>query len=174
LQTEWFVARTHFQQEQQASLELQRQGFQTYMPQARVERKRKDGVITSKLRPLFTTYIFIGCDFETQRWQPVASTRGINQIIGWQYGSAKPPIVRPQDMMDLRHHVAEHGGVVPMGLTRPKYLEPGTLVQILFGPFRDQSVRVKADKGSRVEVLLQCLGVERPVKLSRECLAVAV
>lgn len=172
--SEWIVVSTHYAQENQASLNLQHAGFETYLPLARVEKRQQNGLLVARLRPLFTSYVFVGLDFATQRWQQIAYMRGVKQILGWRDGRARPDAVKPTDMQRLKDKLASFGGPVPIGLSRPKYMNPHTMVQVLFGPFRDHPAVVKQDMGARVEILLWFAGAERTSKLPRECLAVPV
>src|SRR3546814_4907858 len=71
--TRWYVAQTQAQGEERARLNLERQGFRTYLPRYRRERRhaRRRDVVQA---PLFPGYIFIELDLEQSPW------RSINEI----------------------------------------------------------------------------------------------
>lgn len=170
---EWYVLRTYYAQEQHAAQELTNLEFETFLPLARTERRQRGGLLVAKIKPLFSSYLFVKFDRYDRRWQQVCSALGVKGFIGYLDGQAHPSTVPEKHMQELRDRLDEYGGVVPMGLSRPKVLNAGQLVLILFGPFREQSAIVQADCGSRVEVLLRFAGAPRAVKIPKQCLAVA-
>jgi len=168
----WFAVRTHFAQEERAESNLVKQGYETLLPMARVESRRRDGLLVKRLRPLFSGYLFVKVRSE-QRWEPISGTAGVTNFVGYTPGLDYPPEVRERDIHELRSRLAEAGGAFEVSLSRPQGILPGTLVRILFGPFRDRAATVQADCGSRVEVLLQAAGAMSRLRLPRECLAAA-
>ena len=169
---EWFAVRTHSTKEQSLSLELRHEGFETYLPLARVEKRRRDGLLVAHHRPLFPCYLFVGCGEEVRWWE--IPRPGVKKILGYRDGVDKPITVAPQDIQELRARLSQFGEAVPIGWSRPKHFAPEMMVHILFGPFRDLIAKVQVDQGSRVKVLLWFAGAECALKLPRECLAVAV
>lgn len=170
----WYVLRTQFQQEERAARELGNQGFETFLPLARVESRRaRDGLLLAKVKPLFTTYLFVNFDHQVQRWHAILSTAGIKTFIGYKEGHDLPSAIPESDMRELRTRLQEVGGIFPLNLSRPKYITAGTIVRVLFGPFRDQAATVQVDHGTRVEVLLRFAGALRNARLPKDCLVVA-
>lgn len=142
------------------------------LPLARILKRRADGLLIARIRPLFTGYLFVGV-IEGKRWQPIMSTFGVAGFVGYQPGQYQPPKVRSGDIAELRERIESVGGLFQMGLSRPQDIKPGLLVRVLFGPFRDQIAKVETDHGARVKVLLQAAGVLSNVKLAKECLTAA-
>lgn len=171
---DWYVIRTHYAQEDRAQLNLTRQEYETILPQARVLKRRANGLLIERIRPLFTGYLFVGVVLG-KRWQPIASTYGVAGFVGYCPGHATPPKVKNADIEELRRRIEEAGGYFHMGLSRPQDIRPDMMVRVLFGPFRDQTAKVKVDCGSRVQVLLQAVGAwsNVPIKLPKECLTAA-
>lgn len=168
---EWFVLRTAFQREQRACLELSHQSIRTFLPLARTEHRRLDGLLVAKLRPLFTGYAFVFMDW-LHRY-PVLSTVGVKGFVGYIDGMPKPPSVSREDIKELRQRLEEIGGRAVVNLSRLKPIEPGMMAQILFGPYRDHIAKVQAVDGSRVMVLLKFAGVDVPTRLPKDCLIAA-
>lgn len=166
---EWFVIKTHFQQERRANRELLQQRLETLLLLARTEHRNQSGTLIARITPLFSTYLFVKLDWRKSRHQ-IMATRGVKTFVGYLDGMEKAPVVDPLDIEELKSRVENY----VINLSRPhKEIEPGVMVQILFGPFRDQVASVQAIHGSRVEILLQLLGSTTPMTLPRECLQAA-
>lgn len=171
---EWYVIRTHYAQEERADLELRNQGWQTKLPLARYEYRQRNGNLIERIRPLFRSYLFVAFDVYEDRWGPIVNTKGVVTFVGYRLGMDRPPAVPEKDMQELNDRLSQCGGVLPLGISRPMEIEPGMMVRILFGPFRDQTALAQARCGSRVEVLLRFAGAYRPVKLHRDNLVPAI
>lgn len=170
----WYVATTKHSCEEQVEAELGRQGWEVSLPLARVERRRRDGLLVAVVRPLFSGYIFIKFDVLLGAWKTVASVKGITGLLGWSSDRGVPSAVPENEMEALFACLSAHGGVVPLIASRPNVvIEPGMMVRIMFGPFRDQVAKVQSSQGSRIEVLLRVCGGQRPVRLDREILKAA-
>lgn len=166
---EWFVLQTYYQQERKANRELLRQDFETLLLLGRTEYRDRSGNLQWRIAPLFTTYLFVYLDWMKSRHQAMA-TKGVKTFVGYLDGMKKAPSVDPLDIEDLKSLVQNY----VVNLSRPKKeIEPGALVRVLFGPFRDQTASVQVVHESRVEVLLQLLGSKIPMVLPREQLQAA-
>jgi transcriptional antiterminator RfaH len=87
---DWYLVHTKPRQESLALANLERQGYECYMPLVKVEKihRRKAGIFTV---PLFPRYIFIHLDSsnEGQSWSPIRSTLGVNQMVHFGNRAAK-------------------------------------------------------------------------------------
>jgi transcriptional antiterminator RfaH len=86
----WYVARTHPSKENLAQTQLHNQGFETYLPLLRTQRKKKKGVVAVQ-KPLFTSYIFVRLDLASDRWQSVGFTYGVASLISFAAQPAPLP-----------------------------------------------------------------------------------
>ena len=167
---EWFVLRTHYQQEKRAHFEFQKQGIKSFFPLARTEYRRKsDGLLLAKVEPLFPRYLFVQIRWEDRR--PVMYTRGIKEFVGWAPYMDKAPVVPKPVIRELKSRLEEVLGLDVLILDRPEHIAPGDVVRILCGPFRDHLAPVKSFCGDRVELLLNLFGVITPVKLPKDILS---
>lgn len=80
--TAWYLVHTKPKQELLALSNLERQGYECYFPQIRIERirRRKVSIATE---PMFTRYLFIRLDNSAQgkSWSPIRSTLGVSQLV---------------------------------------------------------------------------------------------
>jgi len=138
-----------------------------------MEVRRADGLLVEVVRPLFTGYVFVQFDPQTDPWKQVCYTYGIRGLLGYQTERDLPTPVPLIEMDALFARLAEHGGVVTLTASRPKYIEPGTLLRVLLGPYRDRNAIAEADRGARIDVLLWFAGAQRRTRLPRDCVEVA-
>jgi transcriptional antiterminator RfaH len=88
--TAWYLVHTKPRQEDVALANLQRQGYDCYLPQMRIERirRRKAEIATE---PMFPRYLFIRLDSSDQgkSWSPIRSTLGVSQLVHFGARAAK-------------------------------------------------------------------------------------
>ena len=86
----WYLVHTKPRQEDIALANLERQGYECYLPQMRIERirRRKAEVATE---PMFPRYLFIRLDSSDQgkSWTPIRSTLGVSQLVHFGARAAK-------------------------------------------------------------------------------------
>lgn len=162
----WFVAQLKPNGFVTAKLNLQKQGYETFMPMRQVEVRHARKVKTVA-RPLFPGYIFVSFDFETTQWRGINSTYGVSSLI---MGGANSPQVVPSDLMQaLKAHCGDGDLVVP-----PETLAPGNVVKVVNGPFKDIFATVEALSNSdRIAVLLDLMGRATRVEIARKNLEIA-
>ena len=125
----WFVAHTHPNQEVRAVLNLQRQGFEAYLPRYLKKRRhaRKTEVVPA---PVFPRYVFVSMDLARQRWLAVRSTIGVQRLVG----SADAPLPLPCGIVEGLRQRQDEQGYVQLAL--PGF-RPGDKVRVLGGAFEE-------------------------------------
>ena len=100
----WHLVHTKPRQEQVALVNLQRQGYECYLPQWRVQ-KRSRGKLQQVTEPLFPRYLFIRLDSSDQgkSWAPVRSTLGVARLV--RFGD-RPAVVQDDLVALLRQREA--------------------------------------------------------------------
>jgi len=160
----WYAVHTKARDEQLAEENLQRQGFNTFLPRIKAARRRR-GRWHEVIEPLFPGYLFIRLDLLLQDSSPIRSTRGALGLV--RFGT-DPAVVPDELVAQLLANASDEAGVV-----RQEYLfQPGDQVQILSGPFTGLPARILAETGEeRVQLLLDLLGRANKVLISRHQLA---
>jgi transcriptional antiterminator RfaH len=148
----WFAVHTHAHGEQRALINLERQGFESWLPLYHRTR-RHAGKVERVLRPLFPRYLFVSIDLEAQRWRAILSTYGVAGLVGLSDG----PVPVPDSVIDsLRARAGEDGHYVLDGISR---LKTGDPVRVEAGPMRDlEGVFQAASDDERVIILLNMMG----------------
>ena len=86
----WYLVHTRPRQEKVAQANLERQGYECYLPQMRIERirRRKADIATE---PMFPRYLFIRLDTgdQAKSWSPIRSTLGVSQLVYFGAQAAK-------------------------------------------------------------------------------------
>jgi transcription antitermination factor NusG len=92
----WAVAQTHPQAEHFANTNLQRSGYQTYLPLHTIQRRDRSipTLMHAVVVPLFTRYLFVAHD-NPDLWRPIRETPGIASVItaGGKVQYARPGAV---------------------------------------------------------------------------------
>jgi len=157
----WYVAHTHAQGEVKSQLNLERQGFKTYLPRYMKERRHARR-IDKVAMPLFKRYIFICMDITQTRWRNIQSTIGVQNLVC--VGDTPAPIDE-SIIHEIRKRENEAGFVQVD--SSPK-LNKGDSIRVSNGPFSNLEGLFDAHSDSlRVTVLLNILGGSIRVKLPK-------
>ena len=78
----WHVVQTKPRQELRAKENLQRQGFEVFMPLLEVE-KIRHGKIQQVTEPLFKSYLFVQFDAQNSPWHTARYTLGVKQLLSF-------------------------------------------------------------------------------------------
>jgi len=147
----WYVAQTQIHSEERARINLERQGFQAYLPRYQRERRhaRRRDVVRA---PLFPGYIFVQLDLGSAPWRSVNGTFGVNHLIC--RGEQPAPV--PEGIVeDLAARENDEGLIV----MKPRAFRKGEALRIVSGALGDclGFFERMADR-DRVILLLDLLG----------------
>ncbi len=153
----WYVVHTKIRQEALAMTNLNRQGFECYVPMIKMEKMRRHKATLVK-EPMFPRYLFIRLDTSGSgpSWSPIRSTLGVSQLV--RFGG-QPAVVDSKLIELLR--TREQGG-------QPERLfKSGERVVVAEGPFAGiEAIFKTADAESRSMILLEMLS--KPVAMRIE------
>jgi len=150
----WYLVHTKPRQEEIALANLQRQGYECYLPQMRIERvrRRKAEVATE---PMFPRYLFIRLDSSDQgkSWSPIRSTLGVSQLVHFGARAARVD----DTLVDL---LRQRERTLPT----EAMFHSGDSVVIADGPFAGiEAIYQTADADRRAFILLEILA--KPVSM---------
>jgi transcriptional antiterminator RfaH len=154
----WAVINTHPHREEMALGNLKRQGFIAYCPMLR--RRRSHGRrITTVLRPLFPSYLFVSTGTKFARWQPILSTYGVRSLV-----CSGQNIVTICHAFIVQLRAREVDGVI---VRPPEPYQIGQTVTIADGPFDGLvATIIHMDEKDRLVVLLDLMNRSTSVTLS--------
>ena len=150
----WYLVHAKPRQEEVALANLQRQGYECYLPQMRIERvrRRKAEVATE---PMFPRYLFIRLDSSDQgkSWSPIRSTLGVSQLV--QFGARAAKV--DDTLVDLLRQREQT-------LPTEAMFHSGDSVVIADGPFAGiDAIYQTVDAERRAFILLEILA--KPVSM---------
>ncbi len=125
----WYVAQVKPGSFTRAEANLDRQGFQTFMPLRR-NTVRHARQMRDVLRPVFPGYLFIKFGLESANWRKINSTFGVGKLISFETG--KPAPVPDALMAGLRARCDDQHVLQPLD-----DLCIGSRARILSGAFGD-------------------------------------
>ena len=85
---QWYLIQFKPNSHRLAERNLQRQGFETFLPMQKITR-RKASRFVSDLKPLFPGYMFVSVNSELAPWRSINSTIGVSKLVSFE-GKPKP------------------------------------------------------------------------------------
>ena len=158
--TSWYIVQFKPNSHKIAIGNLQRQGFETFLPMHEVTR-RTAVKFETVIRPLFAGYMFVACDPEKAPWMQVNSTYSIRRMLSFTEG----PKPMPEALMaGLSARCDNVGKVMPL-----EGFEAGQSVEMHSGPFKNFIATVtQMASDVRVWVLLDFMGKATRVQVDRQ------
>jgi transcriptional antiterminator RfaH len=154
----WYLVYAKPRQEELAHANLERQGYEIYLPLIRQARRRL-GRRVIRIEPMFPRYLFIHLDTETDNWAPIRSTFGVSKLV--RFGPEPSPV--PDDLVAAIRRRDDKSGVQDIALHEFK---PGERVRVEEGPLMGyEGVFLARTSQERVLVLLDIVGREARTKL---------
>jgi transcriptional antiterminator RfaH len=161
----WYAVQSRPRQEAVAELNLDRQGYHTYLPRILLRKRRRDKW-TRVVEPLFPRYLFIQVDPSEQSLSPVRSTLGVTGLV--RLGQLLCPV--PDGVIEYLRRAEnpdthqQHADAWPH--------QPGDTVQILEGPFAGLSGIFQAATGEeRAMLLIELLGRQNTIDVAMDAIA---
>lgn len=165
---QWHVVMTKPRQEHVALDNLQRQGFDAWLPLAR-ESRALGARGSARVVPLFPRYLFVHVDPASQNIAPIRSTLGCCGVLRFGLQLAVMPEAA---VSTLRQRCDDHG-CIPLPVD--ELPQCGQVVRVVEGPFAGFNAVFQAENGQdRVVVLLEWLGVARAVQLPASAIEAAL
>ncbi|MBI3441694.1 MAG: transcription/translation regulatory transformer protein RfaH [Proteobacteria bacterium] len=147
----WYLVYSKPRQETVAKVNLERQGYETYLPLMRAPRRRK-GKMVSVVAPMFPRYLFIHLNSETDNWAPIRSTLGVVSVV--RFG--RDPSEVPDKLIAVLRGREDDTGI---HVLPPDEYKAGARVRITQGGFAGyEGIFHSANSRQRVTVLLDLLG----------------
>ena len=156
---QWYLIYTKPRQEQQALENLERQGYQCYLPVLRKERLRQNQVMVAD-EPLFPRYLFICLERgrSAKSWAPIRSTRGVSRLVS--FGVEPAPI--DDGLVDFLRSAEAAARSSPI-----RMFSKDERVKLTAGPFAGmEGIYQMADGERRAFVLIEFLSKSVTLRVS--------
>ena len=163
--SQWYLIQFKPNSHRLAERNLQRQGFETFLPMHKITR-RKASRFVSDLKPLFPGYMFVSVNSELAPWRTINSTIGVSRLVSFE---GKPKPLPLQLISALMQRCDASGTLLP-----PKSLSQGDSVKMLTGPFANFIATVDSiDPEQRIWVLMNFMGQQTRMQVTADQLQIA-
>ena len=147
----WYAIHSKPRQEERALENLQRQGFEAWLPLLTVEKVLRSKLV-QVIEPMFSRYLFIRLDTEQTNWSPIRSTLGVSKLVSF----GNRPAVVADELIEALQQLPEQA---PQRL-----IQPGQQVKIVSGPLRGlEGIYQQADGELRAMVLIELLNKQHRI-----------
>jgi transcriptional antiterminator RfaH len=144
----WYLIHAKPKSEQVAKENLERQGYEIYLPLI-LGRAKKRGKTIKSIQPMFPRYLFISLSDETDDWGPIRSTLGVSALVRFGMTPARIPDILINSLKKSENNEGIHK-------LSEKSLSPGDKLLIVEGPFEGYEATLFSQKsGDRIIVLLK-------------------
>jgi len=160
----WYLAYSKPRQEEIARVNLERQGFEAYLPLFKKWRKTPEG-LQALLEPMFPRYVFFRPGREGLGLSGVRSTRGVTTLVCFGHEPARvgqPLLDGIRALEEARSQAQAH---------EVTDLRPGQTVVLMHNALRGLEGLVQSVSAKRVAVLLEILGRPTVVDLAHHQVA---
>ena len=162
---EWFVLQYKPNAYLQAVKNLNRQGFETFLPLHDTTSRRLSRFKNTS-KPLFPSYMFIRFDRAESEWRKINNTYGVSRLITFN-SILKPISTRFVDNLMKRYDLS--GKLLPM-----QKLKKGDQVMVLKGPFANFIATVeKYEADQRICILMDLMGRKTKIQTTSDNLTLS-
>lgn len=163
----WYLIHTKPRKEIVAEQNLQRQGYEVYLPRIQQPHRRR-GRWVEVIDSLFPRYLFVRLQFGYDNIYSIRYTTGVHKLVSF----GEEPTMVPDQIIESIRYAADSN----TGLHNPKgpLFKPGDTVIIDKGPLAGLRAIFLAETGEeRVNILLEMLGRQNRVTIERDLLRFA-
>ena len=147
---EWFILQLKAKSHKRATINLIRQGFETFLP-LHVVTSRKASRFINTTQPLFPGYMFVAFDRTKSDWHKINNTYGVTRLITFNTVLKSIPI---RFIDNLMKRYDSSGNLLPI-----QKLKKGDQVTVLTGPFGNFIATVeKYESDQRIWILIDLMG----------------
>ena len=159
INAQWYVVQTKPGNEHRVEMNLFHQEIEVFLPLLETFQYSHAKVL-QKIKPLFANYLFAKLDIDAHYYK-VKWTRGVNKILG----SGVEPVPMSEKVIQTIRERTGKGNLVKM----EEEWREGDPVRINSGPFKELIgvFQKKMSDSGRVRILLNLIGVDVPVQISR-------
>ena len=156
----WLVAQIKPNSNDLAFRNLERQGFQTFMPKIKVTTIKENKFINKEVF-LFPGYAFIGVDLQNSYWTKINSTYGVSKLLSFNNRPSEVPL---DLIVELKKRFQDN--INPIINVK---LKSGDKIKFNTGPFADLVTKIESvNSKKRINVLLEIMGGVRKLEFDLE------
>ncbi len=156
----WLVAQIKPNSNDTAFRNLERQGFQTFMPKIKATTIKENKFINKEVF-VFPGYAFIGVDLQNSYWTKINSTYGVSKLLSFNNRPSEVPL---DLIVELKKRFQDNiNPIINVKLKR------GDIIKFNTGPFADLVTKIESvNSKKRINVLLEIMGGVRKLEIDLE------
>jgi transcriptional antiterminator RfaH len=159
---EWFILQFKPNSHRQATKNLSRQGFETFLPLYDTTSRKASRFITAT-QPLFPGYMFITFNKAESEWHKINNTYGVSRLVTFNSVLKSIPSIFIDNLM-MRYDTS--GKLLPI-----KKLKKGDHVKVLKGPFANFIATVETyETDQRIWILMDLMGRKTKIQTPSDTL----
>ena len=159
LYKKWLIAQIKPNSYNTAIQNLERQGFETFLPKMETTIKKENRFIYKNVF-VFPGYMFIGFNPQKFNWTKINSTYGVSKVLVF---NNKPSEISYDLIIGLKHRYEVNIEPIPK-----ESLQKGDFIKFNSGPFVDLIASIEnVDETNRISVLLEAMGGKRRLRLQQ-------
>ena len=153
----WYIVQIKSNSYDLAVRNLERQGFETFLPKNEVTIKKNKFISKDVL--VFPGYGFVGVDLQDSYWTKINSTYGVSKLLTFN----NKPCEIPLDLIVTLKNMYENKANPMIN----ENLKRGEIIKFKNGPFADLIANIESvDKKKRIYVLLEVMGGHRKLEIN--------
>ena len=157
LDKKWFIAQIKPNSYNTAIQNLERQGFETFLPKMQITQRQKNKFLVKNVY-VFPGYMFVCFDPYIISWTKINSTYGVSKILVF---NKKPSEISSDLILELKIRYE-----INSNPTQKEKLQKGDSIKFSKGPFTDLIAKVESvDEKNRIWILLEAMGGYQRLKL---------
>ena len=165
MSTEWFILQYKANSHDQAVKNLNRQGFETFLPLIDITSQKVSKFI-SDTQPLFPGYMFVKFDRTKSEWHKINSTYGVSRLVTF---NAILKSISATFVNSLINRCDSSGKLLPV-----KELKEGDRVKVLKGPFANFFATIETfETEKRIWILMDLMGRKTKIQASSDVLKIS-
>ena len=152
----WFIAQIKPNSYNIAIQNLERQGFETFLPKMQITQRQKQKFHVKNVH-VFPGYLFVCFDPHLIPWMKINSTYGVSKLLAF---NKKPSEISSDLVLELKTRYE-----INIDSMQKEKLKKDDAIKLYVGPFADLIAKVeRVDKSNRIWVLLEGMGGDRILK----------
>lgn len=157
LDKRWCIAQIKPNSYASAILNLERQGFQTFLPKMEITERQENKFVVKNVY-VFPGYMFVCFDSHNNTWTKINSTYGVSKILTF---NQKPSEISSDLILELKNRYE-----INSNLTQKEKLQKGNSIKFYKGLLAGLIAKVESvDEKNRIWILLEAMGGYQRLKL---------
>jgi len=157
LYKKWFIAQIKPNSYHSAIQNLERQGFETFLPKMQMTQRQKNNFVVKNVY-VFPGYMFVCFDPRITTWTKINSTYGVSRILAF---NKKPSEISSDLVQELKVRYE-----INSNSKQKEKLQKGDSIKFFSGPFTDLIAKIEnVDEKNRIWILLEAMGGYQRLKL---------